>query len=280
MRLPKELVLKYLRAKFVFLSSISKRKAAEQAFKLFCTPHIRSKKELTKVFLEAEKLEIDFEQYKIQGYRWNKDGQKKALVLHGFESTVANFEKYITGLVKKDYQVLAFDAPAHGHSSGKTIDAIVYKKMVQYIWSNFGPIDSYLAHSFGGLALFLALEEIPHPGSTKIVLIAPAVETKTAIDMFFQVLKLPSSLRTEFDALIKEKGGHPPQWYSIARIAPQVKGQVLFLQDKDDDLTPWSDVKPIMDKNYPNFRFIISGGLGHRRIYRDEQSVKSILEFL
>src|SRR5690349_3483081 len=98
MRLPKELVLKYLRAKFVFLSSISKRKAAEQAFNLFCTPHIRSKKELTRVFLEAEKLEIDFEQYKIQGYRWNKDGQKKALVLHGFESTVANFEKYITGL--------------------------------------------------------------------------------------------------------------------------------------------------------------------------------------
>jgi len=280
MTLPKQLVLKYLRAKFVFLSSISKRKAAEKAFKLFCTPHSRSKKDLSEVFLEAEKLDIDFEHYKIRGYRWNKDGQKKALVLHGFESTVANFEQYITGLVNKDYQVLAFDAPAHGYSSGKTIDAVVYKNMVQHIWTNFGPIDSYLAHSFGGLALCLALEEIPHSSSIKIVLVAPAVETRTAIDNFFQILELPSNLRPQFDTIIKEKGNHPTEWYSIARVAPIIKGQVLFLQDKDDMMTPFSDVEPIMDRNYPNFSFIISEGLGHRRIYRDEQSVKDILEFL
>jgi len=280
MNLLKQLVLKYLRTKFVFLSSFSKRKAAEDAFKLFCTPHTRSKKALSKVFTHAEKLELDFQQYKIRGYRWNKNSQKKALVLHGFESTVANFERYITGLVEKDYQVLALDAPAHGYSSGRTIDAVVYKELVQFIWSNFGPIDSFLAHSFGGLALCLALEEIPHPATTKIVLVAPAVETKTAIDNFFLFLKLPSNLRTEFDKVIFDKGSHPPEWYSIARMAPDIKGQVLFLQDKDDALTPFSDVKPIMDRNYPNFRFIISKGLGHRRIYRDEQSVKSILDFL
>lgn len=45
-------------------------------------------------------------------------------------------------------------------------------------------------------------------------------------------------------------------------------------------MTPFADVKPIMDANYPGFHFIISEGLGHRRIYRDHQSVGAILDFL
>ena len=152
--------------------------------------------------------------------------------------------------------------------------------MVHYIWNQFGPIDAFIAHSFGGLTVCLALEEIPHPGSTKIVLIAPAAETETAIDNFFKFVKLDHAVRKEFDRLITQIGGHPPEWYSVARTASHLKARVLFLQDKDDFMTPLSDVKPIMDRNYPNFQFIISEGLGHRRIYRDSQSLKKIMEFL
>jgi hypothetical protein len=112
------------------------------------------------------------------------------------------------------------------------------------------------------------------------VLIAPAAETKTAIDNFFKLLKLDNGVRKEFENIIEQQGGKPPEWYSVSRVAPHLKGQVLFLQDKDDNMTPLSDVKPIIDKNYPNFRFIISEGLGHRKIYRDEQTLKKIVEFL
>jgi hypothetical protein len=280
MVLPKRLVLKYVRTKFKLLSSISKRKAAEKAFELFCTPQSRTKKELPPVFKKSEKIEFPFQRNIVKGYRWKHPSRKKALILHGFESSVVNFDKYIVELIKKGYEVLAFDAPAHGESTGKTINAIVYKELVLYIWNQYGPIDSFVTHSFGGLALCLALEEIPHSSSTKMVLIAPAAETTTAIDHFFKLLQLDSGIRKEFDAIIKEQGGEWPEWYSVSRLAPKLKGQVLFLQDKDDNMTPLSDVKPVMDKNYPNFRFIISEGLGHRRIYRDEQSLKRIMEFL
>lgn len=280
MALKKQLALKYVRTKLKLLSSVSKRKAAEKAFELFCTPQLRTIKELPPIFEQAEKIEFAFQQNAVKGYRWNHPSQKKALILHGFESSVTNFEKYIEPLIQKSYEVLAFDAPAHGRSTGKTINAVMYKEMVQYIWNYYGPIDSFITHSFGGLALCLALEEIPHSDSTKIVLIAPAAETKTAIDHLFNLLKLDDGVRKEFDAVIKEKGGENAEWYSVARVAPKLKGQVLFLQDKDDQMTPLSDVKPIMDKNYPNFHFVISEGLGHRRIYREEQSLKKIMEFL
>ena len=109
---------------------------------------------------------------------------------------------------------------------------------------------------------------------------APATETNTAADNFFKFLKLDKEVRREFDTLITEMGGHPPEWYSVARAASNIKAQVLFLQDRNDEMTPLSDVKPIMDKNYPNFHFIISEGLGHRRIYRDNKSVKAVIDFL
>jgi esterase/lipase len=280
MALKKQLALTFVRTKFKLLSSVSKRKAAEKAFELFCTPQIRTDKDLPSIFEKSEKIEFSFKENIVRGYRWNHPSQKKLLILHGFESSVVNFDKYIEPLIKKGYEVLAFDAPAHGRSSGKTINAVVYKEFVQHIWKNYGPIDSFITHSFGGLALCLALEEIPHSDSTKIVLIAPAAETKTAIDQFFMFLKLDNEIRKEFDKIIEEAGGQLPEWYSVLRIAPKLKGQVLFLQDKDDNMTPLSDVKPIMEKNYPNFHFIISEGLGHRRIYRDEQTRKKIIEFL
>jgi pimeloyl-ACP methyl ester carboxylesterase len=280
MDLSKQLALKYVRTKFKLLSSVSKRKAADKAFELFCTQQLRTKNILPSIFEKSQKLEFNFQENVVRGYRWNHPSQQKALILHGFESSVTNFEKYVEPLITKGYEVLAFDAPAHGRSTGKTINAVVYKEFVQYLWANYGPIDSFLTHSFGGLALCLALEEIPHPPSTKIVLIAPAAETKTAIDHFFRLLKLDNGVRKEFENIITAVGGKPPEWYSVSRVAPKIKGQVLFLQDKDDYMTPLSDVKPIMDKNYPNFRFIISEGLGHRRIYRDDQSLEKIIGFL
>ena len=281
MGLPKRLVLKYARTKFKLLSSISKRKAAEKAFELFCTPQFRTKKkDLPAVFKKSDKIEFRFEENMVRGYRWNYPSEKKVLILHGFESSVLNFENYVEPLIKKGYEVLAFDAPAHGASTGEKITVVSYKSLVKYIWQNYGPLQSFITHSFGGLTLCLALEEIPHSESTKIVLIAPAVETKTAIDNFFQLLRLDNGVRIEFENIIEEQGGRPPEWYSVSRAAPNLKGRVLFLQDKDDNLTPLSDVKPIMDKNYPNFQFVISEGLGHRKIYRSDQSFKRIMEFL
>ena len=280
MGLVKRLAIKYVRTKFRVLSSVSKKKAAEKAFQLFCTPQSRNEKALPPVFEKAEKLHFSFEGNTIKGYRWNHLSEKKILILHGFESSVINFDRYIKPLIKKGYEVLAFDAPAHGRSSGKSINLLMYKNLVHQIYKSYGPIQSFMAHSFGGLAVSLFLEETKHDETYKLVLIAPVTETKTAADNFFKFLKLDEEVRSEFDDLIAQISGHKPEWFSVARAASHIKAQVLFLQDTQDDMTPISDVKPIMDKNYPNFHFIISEGLGHRRIYKDSNSINAIIDFL
>lgn len=280
MSLSQKIALKYIRTKFKLLSTLSKRKAAEKAFLLFCTPQYRNNKKLPPVFEKAERLDFSFHGNTVQGYRWNHPSEKKLLILHGFESSVINFDRYIKPLVRKGYEVLAFDAPAHGRSTGKTINVLLYRELIQTIHKRYGPIQHFMAHSLGGLALSLALEMMPHNESWKVALVAPATETTTAVSSYFRFLHLDEGVRKEFDKVIEEMGGQPASWYSVARAAKNIKAQVLWAHDRDDNMTPLTDVEKIISARYPNFTFLITEGLGHRRIYRDNKISKAIIDFL
>ena len=156
----------------------------------------------------------------------------------------------------------------------------LYIAMLQKIYEKYGPIQSYMAHSFGGLALAHFLEKTPHDAQTKAVFIAPATETSTAIDSFFNFLHLNNNIRKEFDELIYKKSGVYAGHFSIRRAMGNIKANVLWLHDEEDHMTPLADALKVKDDNHPNVHFSISKGLGHRRIYRENKIVKQILEFL
>jgi pimeloyl-ACP methyl ester carboxylesterase len=221
--------------------------------------------------------------YTIRGYRFNytaAESKKKVLILHGFESTIKNFDRYINPLIKKNYEVLAFDAPAHGESSGKQITLPVYIKTIENIYQNFGPVHSFMGHSFGGLAVIHFIEKIKHNSGTRIALIAPATETTTAINSFFTFLQLNEEVKKEFNKLIEEKAGVKPSYFSIPRALKHIKATVLWLHDEEDDITPLKDVEPVRKAAMPNIEFYITKGLGHRKIYRDNNVVKKVVGFL
>lgn len=280
MKLSQRLALSYIQTKFKLLSAISKKKAAEKAFQLFCTPQKRNLKKLPPVFEQGEKLQLTVEGIQVKGWRWNHPAGRKALIIHGFESSVVNFDRYIKPLIRKGYEVLAFDAPAHGRSGGKTINAPLYKKTIQEVYKKFGPVQSFMAHSFGGLAVSLALEEISHTDDYRLVLIAPATETVSAIDSFFRFLRIDPAVRPEFDKIIVKKSGVTPSWFSIKRAMKHIRARILWFHDEEDEVTPLSDVMKVKAENYPNIDFIITKGLGHRRIYRDNKVSKAIIDFL
>ena len=49
---------------------------------------------------------------------------------------------------------------------------------------------------------------------------------------------------------------------------------------EDDEITPLKDAMKIKEQNLPNIEFIITKGLGHRKIYGDLQIKNRIVEFL
>lgn len=281
MKLVQKIAVGYIRNKFRVLSSISPRKTAEQAFKLFSTPQRRTRGPLPPVFSEAEKLHFDFENYRIAGYRWNKNAGRRVLIIHGFESSVINFDQYVHSFLQKGYEVLAFDAPAHGRSSGKQVNAVVYSNFIRYIQRHYGPAHSFMAHSFGGLCLCIALADMKPDRDRRIALIAPATETITAVNHFFHFTQLKNDkVRKEFDNIITRVGGQPVAWFSIGRTLDHIQNPVLWFHDENDKITPLSDALKIKERNLANIRFVITKGLGHSRIYRDEKVRKEIVDFL
>ncbi len=280
MKLAQKLVIGYYRAKLNLFAKLSKRKAAEKAFELFCTPYTTNKKKAPAVFEKAEKLHLKFENYQLVGYRWNHPQPKKALILHGFSSTVKKFDHFVMPLVKKGYEVIAFDAPAHGDSSGKTINGFQYRDSIKAVYEKFGPIHSFIAHSFGGLALSLFMEELEYQEHKKLVLIAPATETDSAINSFAAFLNIDEVVKAEMRKIILERSGRTTDKISVRHAAQKIRAEVLWIHDEDDDVTPWADAEKIQQDNHPNFQFMITKGLGHRRIYRDNKVKKAVMEFL
>jgi len=280
MKIAQKLVINYFRAKLNLLSVISKKKAAQSAFKLFCTPLRKSRPKFPAVFKSGEPLHFTLDGHVIHGYRWNKSSHKKALIVHGFESSSKNFDRYIHALIKKDYQVLVFDAPAHGRSTGQRITLPLYLATIKKINELHGPMDAYIGHSFGGLVLSHFLETVNHDENLKVVFIAPATETVTSIDSFFKFLQLNEGVRKEFDKLIFNKSGYHPQHFSMRRAMKNINASALWFHDEDDELTPIEDALKVRDDGHNNIQFRISKGLGHRRIYRDNKIFKETIEFL
>lgn len=227
----------------------------------------------------ALEFDIKVDGLKIHGYRWNPDANKKILILHGFESRAYNFDRYVTPLLNKGYGVVAMDGKAHGKSEGKTTTAPEYAEMIRVLEEQLGKFNGYISHSFGGIALSLYQENHMNP-EAKMVLIAPATETQSAIDLFSQFFGLSAKIKESIHAYIKQKSGKEISHFSINRIAPKLSNPILWIHDKDDDITPLSDMKPLMDKSPDNIEFMITEGLGHRKIYKDTAVMKRIIDFI
>ena len=281
MKIQQKLAIGFFRTKINMLNLVNKKWAAQQAFRLFCTPMMKSTYKGKVIPPHAEKLQFSLNGKQVKGFRFNHPQQKKLMLLHGFSSSAFNFFKYVQPLENKGYEVLAFDAPAHGESEGSTVNAVEYSEMIKKVIELYGPVDAFIGHSFGGIAICLAMEQLAHNTNTKIVLIAPATETVTAIDGAFNMLGIRNNtIRQEFDKIIFETSGKEVSWYSIRRAMKHISASVLWIHDEDDDITPLSDALQVKADGHPNIRFLITKGLGHRKIYRDDDTVNAIVKFL
>lgn len=281
MKITQKIAITYIRSQFRVLAAISPVKAASRAFTLFCTPLHKSRKKPGLIFNDATSLQINIPGYTIRGFGWNMGASHTILILHGFSSCAYNFERYIQAFAKQGYRVLAFDAPAHGTSSGKTVNAVQYKDTILEIHRCYGPFHGAMAHSFGGIALALAMEELPHTPATKLVFIAPATETVSAVSHAFGMLRLQkTAVQAAFHQIIYNLSGKPTEWFSIRRAAYQLKASILWLHDEEDDITPAADAKMVQADNHPHIQFVFTKGLGHQKIYRDAGVKEQVIAFL
>lgn len=290
MKLKQKLATRYMRAQLNILSLVSLRKTAEKAFRIWITPRKRRKGKLPPIFETGEALTFRQDGHTIRGHRWQpysdalrpsaETAPRKVLIAHGHGSSSRVFVHYIAALLKKGYEVVAFDAPGHGLSGGKRLFITDYVRMLSAVEQNYGPFQSWMGHSLGGLALVLSLEEMPLDASCRLVLVAPAPGMEPALAEWAEMLELPAPVVRGLTEHAGEVAGHPLEWYSLRRCIALPDAQILYVQDEGDEVISLDEAKKIRSDGHKNIRFLFTTGLGHKKVYKDQEVLDQIVDFL
>jgi pimeloyl-ACP methyl ester carboxylesterase len=283
MKLSQRLLLKYFKAKIRTIGMVSPEKAAAEAFDLFSTP-FKSKKisKIPAIFHQSLPVSVEVRGITVRGFQWKSEltQSRKILIVHGFSSYSYKFEQYIVSLKKEGFEVLAFDAPGHGISDGKRINALIYRDTILAIEARFGPLYGIIAHSMGGLAASLAMELMTNTKERKLVLIAPATETKRAIENLFTQIPVKPAVKQAFDQYVTNLAGKPISYFSVARVVRTLDTRVLWIHDETDAICTFEDVAPLLSETIPSTEFFITKGLGHNQVYKEASTRDRILAFI
>ena len=281
MNLAQRIAINFYKTKINALALASPQKAGEFAFKIFCTPYSgKPLRPVPPIFKQAKKVSVTLDGLIIRGWHWQPKASngKKILIAHGFDSFSYRFENFIEPLLAANFDVFAFDAPGHGTSDGKTINALFYSQTLVKINETFGTFYGIMAHSLGGLAASFAAEHLPK--LQKLILIAPAVETISAINGFIKFLGLGNNIKQALINYIIQFSGKPISYFATSTAIKKFNTPTLWLHDTEDKICIFKDVEPIVALQLPHIQFHITTGLGHNKIYRESKNIEAIVAFL
>jgi esterase/lipase len=275
-------LLPLVRFAFSTLGRIFPKKAAEIAYTLFTTPRIRAVHKASDEILESARVfEFLYGKLLLKGYEWG-NGEKKILLVHGWESRGTALRSFVPSLVAAGYKVIAFDGPAHGNSPGYRINLSGFAGAVLSIMRQVGGVQSIITHSFGGPTSVYALAHLDNSVEIdKMVFIAVPASTQVVVRQAMALMNLPKNAIAHFKNISTQKINKMPlEQADILHALEQVKvNEVLIVHDKNDNSVPFKSAEVIFEK-YDHTSLLVTEGLGHSRLLKNPQVVNKVVEFI
>ena len=246
---------------FNLLAFFSKRKAAQKAFDVFSTVRKgRVQPPQVDYLNNAKHQVIETENHSLQTYQWPGSG-KTVLLIHGWESNSFRWRNLISFLQEENYNIVAFDAPGHGHSSGSNLDLPLYTDCIQKMVETYSPV--YLvAHSFGGMATLYAEYKYQNRKVEKIVTIGSPAEFHELLRHYQKLLGFNNRVLGAFNEYIIDRFGLEVRDFSSCKFVGNNSKKGLLLHDELDLLAPFHASEEV-HKHWEGSRFIRTKGLGH-----------------
>ncbi len=212
-------------------------------------------------------------------YRWRPDGKPngRVLLMHGWAGRATQLQAFLPGLLAAGMEVIALDAPGHGHSHGRWSSLLQFSRALQRTVREIGPIDGAITHSFGGPSLLHAISEgLPVP---KAVLVAPPVRIIDFTQNLVRMLGLSEASRQRLHAHWERRIGIPFAELDAVKMASTLKSAALIIHDLQDRDVPHGRGLELAQA-WPNAQMMTTAGLGHRRILKDPAVVAAAIRHL
>lgn len=261
---------------FNILVWVLPKTVAKQAFLIFCT--VRKGRVLPnqKEYLDRAKFEnITVGENNIQLYNWPGD-KETVLLVHGWESNTWRWHKLIEKLQKANFNIVAFDAPAHGYSSGKILHAPLYAETLNEIILKHQP-KTIIGHSMGGMTLLYNESNNLNVHTEKMVTIGSPSEFHEILTHYKNLLGLSTKTIKKVEDYVYAKFGFATKEFSSSKFVLTNTKKGLLFHDRFDKIAPYH-ASVNVHKHWKGSEFISTEGLGHS-MHQEEVNDK-IISFL
>ena len=213
-------------------------------------------------------------------YRWGEENSDapKVLLMHGWNGRATQMGAFIAPLLAAGYQVIAFDASAHGQTPGNSTNLLCIADAMNTVIREFSPIESVIAHSFGAVVLTHALQQKLELG--KAVCISAPAQMLDAVQAFGRGLRLPNRAKNNFFQRIDDYFG-TDIWSRMSPLqnVATLSIPALVVHDKNDTTVPLVHGENLANA-WPGADLLVTNGLGHQRILRHPHTIEQIVSFL
>lgn len=200
----------------------------------------------------------------------------RVIAIHGWEGRATQWGPLAEVLQRNGIETIALDGPAHGKSTGRFADPLLFAQALLDAESELGPFDAVLGHSMGaGASVFAFYRGLD---VKKIVYIAGPASFAEVVDRFAHAFGLTPRARRAFIRQV-EKASSSPDPRDVMAILSQSSVQGLIVHDREDDDVPFSDAERL-HQAWPDSQLLTTEGLGHKRVLRDPAVMDQVLRFL
>jgi pimeloyl-ACP methyl ester carboxylesterase len=250
-----------------FLAKFSPATAGKHGFLFFCYPiYFASRKE--RDFLTNSKwFEFEFDSNNIVTYKWGH-GPKRILLVHGWQSNSARWEKYIAQFDFEEYTLIAFDSPAQGLSSGFQLNIPKYGKLINHFIHSIPGIHTVIGHSFGAFASLYSFHEYDSSSIEKLILLASPGEVNDFIKYYQNLTGISQSVSDLINRHFVEKYNMDFDYVSAARFATEIDVHGLIVHDLEDDMASVKYANEI-NEAWKESKLVLTQGKGHSLNYSE-----------
>jgi pimeloyl-ACP methyl ester carboxylesterase len=205
-------------------------------------------------------------------------------LLHGWGGYRGQLGAFVGPLTGAGFRVVAVDAPSHGesgpgrHGPGRSMLA-EFSAALRSAVGHYGPGCGVIAHSMGASAT--AVAALDGLDVQRLVLIAPVTDPVSAIDLWTRMAGVGARIRARMPRRIERRARISLADFDIVARAAEREDlpAALVIHDAADKEVPFGLGVRVAGA-WPDARFQGTHGLGHRRILRDAEVIRSAVAFL